>query len=469
MLVLDGYLEIRRERQLVESEMGEYALLVGRSLRGPIADVWRERGMERALELIDDVNAEEDSVAVRWVWLDGDPSGAFAPKVQRDLLSDAVGGETSVALEAEDDPRLYSYVSVDVPGDRRGGLEMSESLDKRDARTATRIERLSILLGGVLVVSAVTIFLLGVRLVGRPLARLAAKAERVGAGDLSGPLELNGAAELGDLARGLNRMCDDLSAARDRLQAEIEQKIEALNQLRHADRLRTVGRLASGIAHELGTPLNVVSGRAALIQRGTMGSEAVGESAGIIRTQADRMTQIIRQLLDFARRRSSEKQVLDVERLASSTCELIAPAARKQQVVLETSFQEGRPHAAVGNESEIQQVLSNLLMNAIQSMPQGGTARVEVSCDRVVLPTGTVDNEAPYVRVAVSDQGEGIAEEDLQHVFEPFFTTKDVGSGTGLGLSIVHGIIEDHQGWIEVESKVGEGSRFTFYLPEEQS
>lgn len=469
MLVVDGYAELRRERTLAQREMSERALLMGRALRGPIADVWREQGMERALELIDDVNAEEDSVAVRWVWLDGEASRERAPRLDRQRLQGDLGGGVSMVSEGESTPtRMFTYVRVDVPAEREGALELSESLDWQDLRTTNRIKRLSILLGGLLAVSAVTIFLLGVRVVGRPLAQLAAKAERVGEGDLSGPLELHRADELGDLALGLNRMCEHLAEAQEGLREETQRKIEALEHLRHENRLRTVGRLASGIAHELGTPLNVVSGRADLIQRGSMSESEVVESACIIRAQAERMTGIIRQLLDFARRRGSEKKVLDVDRLVASTCRFMETTARKQGVSLQAESDEDLPRRALGNESELQQVLTNLLMNAIQAMPDGGAVRISVSAVRG-RPPGEEAPEASYVRVAVEDEGAGIAAENLPHVFEPFFTTKDVGSGTGLGLSIVHGILEDHRGWIQVESETGSGSRFTFHLPEESA
>jgi signal transduction histidine kinase len=321
--------------------MREYALWIGRGLRGPITDVWNARGMQRALELLADVNREEGELRVRWVWLDGEVSPDFAPAAPVAALEDLdrEAGSSFVVDDGGDGgdgARLVSYVLVDVPGGRRGALELSESMARRAARTTLAIQRVSILLGGLLVVSALTIIFLGVRLVGRPLAQLTAKAERVGAGDLSDPIELVGAGELVDLADSMNRMCAQLSEAQLRVARETADKIQALEQLRHVDRLQTVGRLASGIAHELGTPLNVVSGRAGLIESGKLGPGQVAESAEIIRTQAERMTHIIRQLLDFARRRTSEKQVLDIGKVVANTCELVAPAARKQGVVLET-------------------------------------------------------------------------------------------------------------------------------------
>lgn len=468
-LVVDAFLAIHRERRVVQEDMSAYALLVGRTLCGPIADIWNERGMDRALELLDDVNKGGNAISVRWVWLNAG-SGEFEPKSRIDPSRLREHPGLSVVAGAEDgDERLLTYVPTNVPGGRPGALELSESLERRDARVGDRIKHVGILLGGVLAASAAAILFLGVKLVGRPLDQLAEKAERVGAGDLSGPLDLRGAGELSDLARRLNRMCEDLAASRARTEEESERKLLALGQLRHADRLKTVGRLAAGIAHELGTPLNVISGRAAMINNGTLSTDEVNESAGIIYSQAGRMAGIIRQLLDFARRGTSEKRILSIDSTVSTTCKLLEPAANESNVTLEASFGADRPYSVRGNESEIQQVISNLLMNAIQSMPQGGTVRVEVSQSLVPPQEQACAPPTAHIRVAVIDEGVGIAEGDLQRIFEPFFTTKDVGRGTGLGLSIVYGIIEDHGGWVEAESRPGDGSRFTIHIPEARS
>jgi len=451
--------------------MREYELLLGRAMRGPILDTWSRRGMEDALRLIEDVDREDDAIRVRWVWLDATQPDRFAPRapVEGAGALPPAGRSSVVAGEGGGAARLVSLVPLSVPGNRPGALELSESLWKQDARAATAVRRLSVLLAGLLVASALTIFFLGVKLVGKPLARILAKVRRVGEGELSGPLELGGAGELNDVARGLNEMCEQLTEAQGRVAAETNAKIQALDQLRHADRLRTVGRLASGIAHELGTPLNVVSGRAALISSGKLDLDQARESAEIIRSQAERIARIIRQLLDYARRRPSRKGSMDVGRVVASACELIAPAAKKEGVTLSWTADGDERKLARGNEAEIQQVISNLLVNAMQSIPSGGAVTVEVGRVHATPPRSEGGAAGPHVRVAVSDEGAGIAAEDLPRIFEPFFTTKDVGIGTGLGLSIVYGILRDHAGWIEVESDPGAGSRFVFYLPEESA
>jgi two-component system NtrC family sensor kinase len=275
------------------------------------------------------------------------------------------------------------------------------------------------------------------------------KTRRIGAGDLTGPLLLGGRDELARVAGALDRMCDRLAETRD--------------QLRHADRLSTVGKLASGIAHELGTPLNVVGGRAKRILRRAVPPDT-GEDARIIVEQTDRMAAIIRQLLDFARRRGAARAPADVAGIARDVLRLLAPIAAKREVTLE--LDDGGAAARVPVDAgQIQQALTNLVMNGIQAMPRGGELRVAITRARATRPPPGEGPEAEYLVVRVRDAGEGIRPEHLPHVFEPFFTTKDVGEGTGLGLSVTYGIVAEHGGFIDVESEPGRGATFTVHLP----
>jgi signal transduction histidine kinase len=276
---------------------------------------------------------------------------------------------------------------------------------------------------------------------------------------------------LGRLGSALNDMCDQLAEQRSRINEEASQRIAAIRQLRHADRLGTVGRLAAGVAHEMGTPLNVVSGRAELIASGRLSGDDTRRSAEIIRAETERITKIVRELLDFARRGTPARSRVDLIPLLQQTIRLLEPVTGKRSVemVLEAATRQA---VAEADPAQIQQVFTNLLMNAAQSMPDGGA--VEVSVDRVttVRPgesdgsSGPADRAAgPFWKVDVRDQGVGIDPGDLEHLFEPFFTTKDVGEGTGLGLSIAYGIVQDHDGWIDVTSEPGRGSCFSVFLP----
>jgi two-component system, NtrC family, sensor kinase len=294
---------------------------------------------------------------------------------------------------------------------------------------------------------------LGFWFVGRPVRALEGKARRIGKGDLGTPLRLPQKDELGELATEINAMCENLAEAHQRIERETAARLAALEQLRHADRLMTVGKLASGVAHELGTPLNVISARAAMIVAPDTTPPETLEYARIIGDASSRMAKIIRQLLAFARRKPAEKALHDLRRLASETLDLLRPIAAKKNVrfALVCDAPEMRINIDGG---EIQQALTNLVVNAIQAMGEGGLCEVEIARE-----------PGDHVCVRVRDEGPGIAEDHLPHLFEPFFTTKDVGEGTGLGLSVTHGIVEDHGGWISVESEPKKGSAFSMHLP----
>jgi signal transduction histidine kinase len=241
-----------------------------------------------------------------------------------------------------------------------------------------------------------------------------------------------------------------IDIVKQKLATEAELRKEALTQLRHADRLTTIGRLAAGLAHELGTPLNVISGKASLISTGRTAADDAKNAARVIEQQTDRMTAIIRHLLDFSRRGGTGRQHTSLRAIADETADLVRPLAKRRGATITC---EGEPTDAHVNRSEIQQVLSNLLTNSIHAMPRGG---------KIVLKTGV---EGEMATLEVVDDGEGIAPHVLPRIFDPFFTTKDVGEGTGLGLSVVHGIVDDHGGSIHVASELGHGTTVRLRLP----
>jgi signal transduction histidine kinase len=314
------------------------------------------------------------------------------------------------------------------------------------------------LLGAVIVVA------IGSAWIGRPLRRLIEKTRRIGEGDLTGPLKLKRRDEFGELADAINSMCEQLQRAQTKIDLEAKARIAAVDQLRHADRLRTVGRLAAGIAHELGTPLNVVSGRAGLIASGRLSPEDINKSAMIIKNESDRIASIIRQLLDFARRNSPQRKTVDIPELTRQTIELLTPIVEKRGCTLQV-LQEPPTLTMHIDAGQIQQVLTNLIVNAVESMPSGGAVEIAISREEAQPPQDCESPAGEYLRIDVCDHGEGISPEILDQIFEPFFTTKEVGEGTGLGLSIAYGIVQEHGGWLDVSSQLGQGSCFSVYLP----
>jgi two-component system, NtrC family, sensor kinase len=304
---------------------------------------------------------------------------------------------------------------------------------------------------------------LGAVVVGRPMRSLAEKARRVSRGDYSGPLEIAQRDEIGELASEMNSMCDELMNASERLKQEVRARASAQDALRHADRLTTVGILAAGIAHELGTPLNVVSMRARMISTGEVQGDEVKKNAEIIHQQTGQMTRIIRQLLDFAGRRPAKMTQFSLDQVAAESVAMLHPLAEKGGCSL--SVVPTEKVEIEGDANQIQQVIANLVINSVQAMPEGGPVTISVNKVRAQPPPDLGGQESAYARLDVKDQGSGIAPDVLPRIFEPFFTTKPVGDGNGLGLPVAWGILKDHRGWIAVDSKPGLGTTFSLFLP----
>jgi signal transduction histidine kinase len=466
ILAVDGYVTIRRDTEILEANMKRDSQLMGRSLRDLIADVWEKRGQERVLELIKHADKEEYLINIRWVNLNAPPDDQYSPHINREKLGMVIQGEDISFKEQLKGGAgyLYTYVPIKVGEKKFGALELSQSLSGLHEHTHRAVYRIFVLMLILLFLSVIAVFLLGFGMIGRPLNSLVEKIRRIGEGDLSEPLNIRGRSEFSELATALNTMCKQLNDAQENVRKETSARIAAIEQLRHADRLKTVGGLSSGIAHELGTPLNVVSGRAGLIATGDLSETEVVESATIIKKQSERMAAIIRDLLNFARRHSPKKTIVDLRQIILQTINLMAPLSQKQKAKLCFAGEDIAAMVMV-DAGQIQQVLTNLIVNALQAMPQGGNIEVGIRPENIHHPEGGKDFGKEYLCVYVRDEGVGIQEKNIQHIFEPFFTTKDTGKGTGLGLSIAYDIIQEHGGWIEVRSTPGAGSCFSFYLP----
>jgi len=467
LLGLDAWLSVQRTLEQFDVEMEQDARLLGAAIKGPFAEKWRDKGQQEAIAMIDQLNRAEHQLRVRWVWLDAEATGRFRPDAPWKELESVRRGQPFFLKRKDDVPtgRAYTYVPVTVDRSRPGALELSEPLSVQADHTRSTVTKVAILTLELIVVSGGLGLLMGVWLIGRPLNRLIDKTRRIGSGDLKGRLTLRGRDELSELAVALNDMCDELAVAQERVRSETEARIATMEQMRHMDRLRTVGRLAAGIAHELGTPLNVISGRADLVATGRLPPPEVEKSAKVIKDQSERMTRIIRQLLDFARRRTPNKLRVDLSEYVRRTLEMLAPLARRSNANL-TATGVDSPVMSNIDAGQIEQVLVNLVVNGLQAMPEGGTLEVELLPDGP-RPQGAESSGTEFVCFKVKDEGEGIRPEDMANLFDPFFTTKEVGEGTGLGLSIAYGIVCEHGGFIEAESEPGKGSCFSVFLPKE--
>jgi signal transduction histidine kinase len=447
ILGVNGCLRVRREQRFFEADRTRDREMVGRSLEAAAAAVWKSDGQEAALSALDAVSSHSDNVRIRWIPLPGEDA-----RVDSAVLQALPAGEpmTVPRRGASQEARWTTYVPLDVGGVRRGVIELTEPRNAEDRFLRNAAVDTIAMTIALVVVSALLSFVMGQWLVGTPVHTLSEKARRIGRGDFSGPVTLRQRDELADLAREINAMCDRLATT--------------LDQLRHADRLATVGKLASGVAHELGTPLNVVAARGRMVAGGETTLEESREYAGIIVGATERMTHTIRQLLQFARRSGPEKAPHDLAKLTAAAVDLLRPLAKQAQA--ELAFAPSDVDATVHVDAgQIQQAVTNLVMNAIQAMPRGGTVTLGLRRERMEPPAELHRSEGDYLCLRITDEGEGIAPETLPRIFEPFYTTKDIGAGTGLGLAVTYGIIRDHGGFIAVESQVHQGAAFSVYLP----
>jgi two-component system NtrC family sensor kinase len=463
----DAWVRIQRLVTLFESDTSRDSMVLGRALAHAVEKTWADGGERAAIVLIEHATARESLLDIRWVWLDAPPGTEQAPVATPAQLAPLDRGDmvsmrlpSGAGLNRGSETSLYTYVPVAIPGDRRGAIQIQHLLHEERSYLLRSVRNVIIATLASVILCAALAWVLGGALIGRPVKMLVEQARRVGQGDLGQRLVIRSRDEMGELADEMNRMCDGLQHARDRVGAETQARISAMEQLRHVDRLKTVGTLASGVAHELGTPINVIEGYAQLIREDRAASERAKEGAEIIAKQCKRMTQIIRQLLDFSRRGRADDASSDLRDVARDTVRMLEPIARKRGVTLELAPGEGAAMARIAF-GQMQQVLTNIVINGIHAIPGNGTVSLEIR--PVPATEGSAMGE--HLCVVVTDTGTGMDEETKKRIFEPFFTTKDVGEGTGLGLAVAYGIIQDYGGWIDVDSQPGQGSRFSIHLP----
>jgi signal transduction histidine kinase len=334
-------------------------------------------------------------------------------------------------------------------------------IDQEVVATARRMVPLLSL--GVLAFGVVIYFLLMSSVV-NPLRRLVDAIDAVSKGDLSRAVLPERDDEVGTLANRFNAMTNYLRDARQEEARANAARLALETRLRHSEKLATMGQMAAEIAHEVGTPLNVIGGRARSLAKRAADPAEVQKNSEIITTQVDRITKIIRQVLDFSRKSRPTLTQVDVAKIMREALEFMDETLERRKVVTELRTQPDLP-LIPGDPDEIQQVCLNLLMNAAHAMPEGGMLSVVV--DRVIRRKEGLALAHPshYLLLQISDTGAGVPAADRDKIFEAFFTTKDTGEGTGLGLAVSKGIVKDHDGWIEVDGRPQGGAVFRVFLP----
>ena len=280
----------------------------------------------------------------------------------------------------------------------------------------------------------------------RPIRHVVTMAQKVIGGDLSARVGIRPQGEMGVLCRAVDSMAEAMEERHDLLEQATRQ------QIGRSEQLASVGRLAAGVAHEINNPLTGVLAFAGLLREKENMDEQDRQDLDLIVRETKRAREIVRGLLDFARETPSIKARLNVNDVAAETVRLLGKRNAFQNIEVVEDYDEKVP-CVDGDKNQLEQVLVNLSLNACEAMPQGGT---------LLLSTSYVNG---WVEVKVTDTGCGVKKEHLDKIFEPFFTTKPVGKGTGLGLAVSYGIVQQHEGTLEVESEERKGTTFTIRLP----
>ena len=351
-----------------------------------------------------------------------------------------------------------------------GVLDVTLSLATADERIEG-LKKRTLPLAALTIVAISTIIGLFIRrAIYRPVKELVEGTKKVATGDFDHTISFTSKDELGHLAKAFNNMTKKLKEANREIQnliQTLEQKVEertaelkkAQYQLLQSEKLASIGKLAATIAHEINNPLNGILTYTKLIERKLAQDSVKREELerfrsylSIMERETERCSNIVRNLLDFARQREpSLKSDVDVNGVLEEALSLVANQIALQEIQLEKSF--GKLPPIMADPMQLRQAFLNILINSCEAIQDGG---------RIRIATEYLEGEG-MVRVEFSDNGVGIEEEDLHKIFDPFFTTKE--KGTGLGLSVVYGIINSHQGNIEVKSKPKEGTTIVIKLP----
>lgn len=279
-----------------------------------------------------------------------------------------------------------------------------------------------------------------------PIDRIVEMTGKVVDGDLSARVSIRPPGEMGRLSAAIDSMAEAVAEREERL------KQTTREQIGQSEKLASIGRLAAGVAHEINNPLTgVLTFSSLLRQKPNMDAQDLQDLDVIVR-ETTRVREIVRGLLDFARESPSARNPIDINEVIRNTLRLVRSQKEFRNITIHEYLGE-ELSLVRGDKNQLQQVLLNLSLNACEAMDGGGT---------LAISTLHRDNR---VAIIVHDTGHGIAKEHMETIFDPFFTTKPVGKGTGLGLSVSYGIIQKHEGTIEVESEVGKGTTFTITLP----
>ncbi len=438
----------------------EHARQLGRAIAGHVSEALGQRSEEELESLL---NAQAGvggvealgvfSESARVVARAGDPR--LIERLSRTLVPTQ---EALLELQAEHGTAL----AVVVPGSS-GAVAVVLRIDDQAARAAPLVRLVGLYTGVVALATLVVAYFALTRLIVRPLDALTRAAGRVAEGGRTLQVPTNGATELVELGQSLRTMTERLLAEEQALRRKIDEVERATERLRAAqdtlvrsERLASVGRLAAGLAHEVGNPLAALMGLQDLLLEAGLSPEEQRDFLQRMRKETERIHRIVRDLLQFARPAAQgqehEHEPGDVALAVEETTALLKPQKTLNEVELSVELDSPLPSVAL-QTSELVQIVLNLMLNAADACGPGG---------KITLSAAATSGG---VRVVVEDDGPGVPSQVRDSLFEPFVTTKEVGKGTGLGLAVCRGLVESVGGTIALDASYTAGARFVVELP----
>lgn len=384
----------------------------------------------------------------------------FSPLDENEL--EKLSGTGPVPQELKIDGQKYVASSVELTEGADAAHKVTLIMLKSYSDATAFLDRLNrwligLLLAAVFVGAMLVLFISDTFT--RPLKRLVGGVRALEQGDFEYPLEPQGGDEVAQVTRAFGRM-------RTTLQAEEAERRKLEDQLRRAQRMEAMGRLAGGVAHDFNNLLTVIKGHSDVLMGKLPAEGDLASSSQQIAKAADRAASLTRQLLIFSRRQATQPRVVDLNMVVSEMGKLLKRLVREDINFL---FHPGEPLGHLrADPCHLEQVIMNLVVNASDAMPSGGKLTIEtydLDVDEKMAQARPPLKSGEYVVLAVTDTGCGMDENIKAHIFEPFFTTKCEGKGTGLGLATVYGAVKQSNGFVLVESEPGNGARFEIFLP----
>lgn len=382
-------------------------------------------------------------------------------------VNERIPGQTTIPVDITAGTReqlitdgSHQYFSVISPivsstEHLQGAVEVLISLDQINKNLAGLIRKFIAIILLTASLLGVLIYLVTRWSILLPITRLKEASEKLGHGDLGLRIEKSGVTELDNVVEEFNRMAYNIEQQHIKQEQLFTEKINLEKTLRHTDKLATIGQLASGLAHEIGTPLNVISGRAEHLLNKLPEVQPGIKNLEIIIRQSERITKTMQQLLAFSRKPAAHFAELSLEEIileAFSLCQMKQRATDPQIKIVLNLLEK----TMLADEDGIRQLFVNLMLNSFHVLQDGGTIEVH----SFLNPENDQEIILTYI-----DDGPGIPLDYKERVFDPFFTTKDVGEGTGLGLFMVTNIVQEHHGHIALDTSSTEGTKFILSFP----